>query len=102
MVLYVQEVATLQKKTFNLFATENEVYTIYSLLQYFKLNIIRLQSKIILGPMNSIGWNNSIKYLRSGHYFLDIQYEILYDQKGLHGHILIRRYQRESQRDLVR
>ena len=29
MVLYVQEVATLQKKIFNLFATENEVYTIY-------------------------------------------------------------------------
>ena len=28
-VLYVQEVVTLQKKTFNIFASENEVYTIY-------------------------------------------------------------------------
>ena len=38
------------------------------------LNIIRLQSKIILGHMNSIGWNSSIQYFRSGYYFLDIQY----------------------------
>ena len=55
LVLYVQEVVTLQKKMFNIFASENEVYTIYQLLQYFRLNIIRLQSKIILGHMNSIG-----------------------------------------------
>ena len=27
-VLYVQEVVTLQKKIFNIFASENEVYTI--------------------------------------------------------------------------
>jgi len=43
------------EKIFNIFASENEVYTIYSLLQYFSLNIIRLQSKMILGHMNSIG-----------------------------------------------
>ena len=29
LVLYVQEVVTLQKKIFNIFASENEVYTIY-------------------------------------------------------------------------
>ena len=28
-ILYVQEVVTLQKKIFNLFASENEVYTIF-------------------------------------------------------------------------
>ena len=28
-VLYVQEVVNLQKKIFNIFASENEVYTIY-------------------------------------------------------------------------
>ena len=28
-ILYVQEVVTLQKKIFNIFASENEVYTIY-------------------------------------------------------------------------
>ena len=44
-----------EKKIFNIFATENEVYTIYLPLQYLRLNIIHLQSKIILGQMNSIG-----------------------------------------------
>ena len=43
------------EEIFNKFASENEVYTIYSLLRYFRLNIIRLQDKIILGQMNSIG-----------------------------------------------
>ena len=38
-----------REKIFNIFASENEVYTIYDLLRYFRLNIIRLQSKIILG-----------------------------------------------------
>ena len=52
--MYVQEVVTLKKK-FHIFASENEVYTIYQLSRYFRLNIIRLQSKIILGHMNSIG-----------------------------------------------
>jgi len=42
-------------KKINIFASENEVYTIYQLLRYFRLNIIRLQSKIVLGHMNSIG-----------------------------------------------
>ena len=28
-LLYVQEEVTLQKKIFNIFASENEVYTIY-------------------------------------------------------------------------
>ena len=28
-ILYVQEVVTLQKKIFNIFASENEFYTIY-------------------------------------------------------------------------
>ena len=28
-ILYVQEVVTLQKKIFNIFASENEVYTIF-------------------------------------------------------------------------
>ena len=39
----------------NIFASENEVYTIDQLLRYYRLNIIRLQRKIILGRMNSIG-----------------------------------------------
>ena len=43
------------EKIFDIFASENEVYTIYQLLRYFRLNIIRLQSKTILGHMNSIG-----------------------------------------------
>ena len=43
------------EKIFYIFATENEVYTIYQLLRYFRLNIIRLKSKIILDHMNSIG-----------------------------------------------
>ena len=44
-----------EKNIYNIFASENEVYTIYYLLRYFRLNIIRLQSKIILGHMSSIG-----------------------------------------------
>ena len=44
-----------QEKMFHIFASENEVYTIYELERYFMLNIIRLQSKMILGHMNSIG-----------------------------------------------
>ena len=43
------------EKIFNIFVSQNEVYTIDSLLRYFRLNIIRLQSKIIYGHMNSIG-----------------------------------------------
>ena len=43
------------EKILNIFASENEVYTIFQLLQYLRLNIIRLQSKIILGHMNQIG-----------------------------------------------
>ena len=44
-----------QEKIFYMFASENEVYAVFQLLHYFRLNIIRLQSKIILGHMNSIG-----------------------------------------------
>ena len=55
-ILSVQEVVTLQKKMFNIFASENEVYTIL-LFRYFRLNIIRLQSKIILGHISFIGQN---------------------------------------------
>ena len=55
ILLYVQEVVTLQKNYLIIFASENEVYNIYQLFRYFRLNIIRLQSKIILGHMNSIG-----------------------------------------------
>ena len=40
------------EKISNIFVSENEVYTIFQWLQYFRLNIIRLQSKIILGHMN--------------------------------------------------
>ena len=43
------------EKKYNIFESENEVYTIYLLLRYFRVNIIRLQSKLILGQMNSIG-----------------------------------------------
>ena len=43
------------EKIFNIFASENEVFTIYLHLRYFRSNIIRLQSKIILGHLNSIG-----------------------------------------------
>ena len=60
-VLYVQEDSDPPEKIFNIFASENEVYTIYQLLRYFRLNIIRLQSKIILGHMNSIAQNSSIQ-----------------------------------------
>ena len=44
-----------QEKIFNIFPSEHEINTIYYLLQYFRLNIIRLESKIISGHMNSIG-----------------------------------------------
>ena len=54
-ILYVQEVVTLQKKYSYIYASEDEVYTIFQLLRYFRLNIIRLQSKQSLGHMNSIG-----------------------------------------------
>ena len=37
-----------QEKILNIFASENEVYTIFN----FRLNIIGLQSKISLGHMN--------------------------------------------------
>ena len=57
------------EKIFDIFASENEIYTIYWLFRYFRLNIIRLESKIISGHMNSIGYNSSIQYFRS-----DIQY----------------------------
>ena len=40
------------EKILNIFASENEVYTIFQLLRYLRLNFIRLQSKIILGHMN--------------------------------------------------
>ena len=43
------------EKLYNIFASKNEVYTNYKLLRYFRFNIIRLQSKIILAHMNSIG-----------------------------------------------
>ena len=35
----------LPEKIFNIFASANKVYTIYWLLRYFRVNIIRLQSK---------------------------------------------------------
>ena len=41
------------EKRINIFASENEVYSIYYLLRYYRVNIIRLQSKKILGHMNS-------------------------------------------------
>ena len=41
-----------QEKILNIYASENEVYTVFKLLRYFRLNIFRLQSKIILGHMN--------------------------------------------------
>ena len=43
------------QKMFNIFASEIEVYTIFNYIRYFWVNIVRLQSKIILGHMNSIG-----------------------------------------------
>ena len=42
------------EKLLNIFASENEVYTIFLLLRYFRLNIIRLQSKIILGHITRL------------------------------------------------
>ena len=39
-ILYVLEVATLQKKIFDIFSSENEVYTIYYRLRYFRLNYL--------------------------------------------------------------
>ena len=40
------------EKLLNIFASENKVYTIFKLLGYFRFNIIRLQSKIIIGHNN--------------------------------------------------
>ena len=40
------------EKLLNIFASENEVYTIFLLLRLCRLNIIRLLSKINLGHMN--------------------------------------------------
>ena len=53
-LLYVQEVVTLQKKYSRIFASENYVYTVFLLLRYSRLNIIRLQSTIFLGHVNYI------------------------------------------------
>ena len=75
-----------REKIFNIFASENEVYTIFKLLQYFRLNIILLQGKINLGHTNSIAKNRSIQYFRSGHYFMDIQYN---HDSHRHSHIVI-------------
>ena len=47
LIMYAQEVVTLQKKYL--------IYLLQKLLRYFRLNIIRLQSKIILGQMSSMG-----------------------------------------------
>ena len=54
-LLYVQEVVTLQKKISNIFASENEVYTIHSQWGDFRVNTIRLQSNIILGHIDESG-----------------------------------------------
>ena len=70
VVLYGQEVVTFQKKY--LIYLHQKIRLTITIL---RLNIIRLQSKIILGHMNSIGWNSSIQYFRLGHYFLDTQYK---------------------------
>ena len=43
------------EKIFSIFASENKDYTILKLLRYFRLNITRTQSKIILGHINLIG-----------------------------------------------
>ena len=55
-ILYVQEVVTLQKK-YLIYLHQKLRCTpfINYRLQYYRLNIFRLQSKIILGHMNSIG-----------------------------------------------
>ena len=55
IILYVQEVVTLQKKYLIFLHQKMRFYIIYQLLQYFRLNVIRLQSKIILGHMNWMG-----------------------------------------------
>ena len=74
LILYFQEVVTLQKK-YSIYLHQKMRFTpfINYYDRYFRLNNIRLQSKIILGRMNSIGWNSSIQYFRSGHYVQGIQ-----------------------------
>ena len=54
-LLYVQEVVTPKKK-YSIYLHQKIRFTPFiNCIQYFRLNIIRLQSKIILGQMNSIG-----------------------------------------------
>ena len=54
-VLYVQEVVTLQKKTFNIFASENEVYTIFLTITILQVEYYSFTEQKILGHMNLIG-----------------------------------------------
>ena len=54
-VLYVQEVVTLHKKYLIYLHQKMRFTPFINYIRYFRLNIIRLQSKIILGHMNSIG-----------------------------------------------
>ena len=69
-LLYVQEVVTLQKK-YLIYLNQKMRFTPFiNYIGYFRLNIIRVQSKIILGHMHSIGYNSSIQYFSPGHYFL--------------------------------
>ena len=76
VILYVQEVVTLQKKYLIYLHQDTSFPPFINYIRYLRGNIIRLQSKIILGHMNSIGQNSSIQYSRSGHYFLDIPYHL--------------------------
>ena len=54
-VLYVQEVVTLQKKYLIYLHQIMRFTPFINYIRYFRVTIIRLQSKIILGQMNSIG-----------------------------------------------
>jgi len=55
LVLYVQEVLTLYKKCFVYLHQKLGFTPFFNYIRYFWVNIIRLQSKTILGHMNSIG-----------------------------------------------
>ena len=51
-LLYVQEVVTLQRKNIPIYLHQKIGFTPF--FNYYDINIIRLQSKLILGHMNYI------------------------------------------------
>ena len=55
LILYVQEVVTLQKKYLIYLHQKMRFTPSINYIRYLRVNLIRLQSKMILNHMNSIG-----------------------------------------------